>query len=104
MKNADIVVANTYPATAQAFRARSWIDPALREGGTGVLIVQNPWDLSRCIGSTPGLTATGGTTFFDLMGKQSRTHLARNKGLIVYSQYLTRNMIDSYPPADPIRQ
>ena len=26
-------------------------------------------------------------------------HLSRNKGLIVYSQYLSRNIIDSYPPA-----
>ncbi len=98
-RNADIVVANAYPSTLQAFRARAWIDPSLREGGTGVLILQNPLGLEPVHWLNSRIDGRGGTTFFDLMGKQSRNHLARNKGLIVYSQYLTRNMIDSYPPA-----
>ena len=98
VKDADIVVANTYPATAQAFRARSWIDPALREGGTGVLIVQNPLGLEPVHWLNERVNGRGGTTFYDLEGKQSRSHLARNKGLIVYSQYLTRDMMLNYPP------
>jgi len=98
VRDVDIVVANTYPTTAQAFRARSWIDPALREGGTGVLIVQNPMGLEPVHGLNARVDGRGGTTFFDLEAKQSRLHLPRSKGLIVYSQYLTRNMMLSYPP------
>ena len=98
-KGADIVVANAYPATLQAFRARAWIDPSLREGGTGVLILQNPLGLEAVHWLNARMDGRNGTTFFDLEAKQSRLHLSRNKGLIVYSQYLSRNMIDSYPPA-----
>ena len=77
VKNADIVVANAYPATAQAFRARSWIDPALREGGTGVLIVQNPLGLEPVHWLNARVDGRGGTTYFDLDGQQSRQRIFR---------------------------
>src|SRR5208282_6508748 len=88
----------TYPATAQSFRARSWIDPALREGGTGVLIVQNPLGLEPVHWLNSRVNGRGGTTYFDLEDRRARTHLPPGKGLIVYSQSLTRDMMLNYPP------
>ena len=41
-KDADIVVANAYPQNAQAFHGQRWINLSVREGGTGVLIIQHP--------------------------------------------------------------
>ena len=98
VRNADIVVANSYPATAQAFRARSWIDPALREGGTGVLIVQNPMGLEPVHWLNARVDGRGGTTYYDLLDRRARSRLPHGNELIVYSQYLTRNMMLNYPP------
>ena len=64
------MVANAYPATLQAFRARAWIDPSLREGGTGVLILQNPLGLEAVHWLNARMDGRNGTTFFDLEAKQ----------------------------------
>ena len=44
-KNADVVVANAYPQNAQASSSLSWVRSCLRDGGTSVLIMQNPQGL-----------------------------------------------------------
>ncbi len=98
-KNADIVVANSYPLSGQAFRARWWIDHALRDGGTGVLIVQDPLGLDPIHWLNARVTGRNGTTYFDMMEHRSKSHLPRDTGLVVYSTYLTRTMMDNYPPA-----
>ena len=44
-KDADIVVTNAYPQNAQACHAQRWINLSVKEGGTGVLIIQHPLTL-----------------------------------------------------------
>jgi lactate racemase len=96
---ADIVVSNSYPVNNQAFRARWWIDRALREGGTGVLIIQHPLGLDPIHWLSARTSGRDGTTQFDMIDRNAKSRLPNNTGLIVYSQYITRNMINNYPPA-----
>ena len=98
-KNADIVVANSYPLSGQAFRARWWIDHSVRDGGTGVLIVQDPLGLDPVHWLNARVLGRSGASYFDMMDRRAHSKLPRGTGLIVYSQYLTRTMMDNYPPA-----
>lgn len=98
-KDADIVVSNSYPVNNQAFRARWWIDRTLKEGGTGVLIIQHPLGLDPIHWLSARASGKNGTTQFDMMEHRRNSKLPRGTGLIVYSQYLTRSMMNSYPPA-----
>jgi nickel-dependent lactate racemase len=95
-KDADIVVSNAYPVNCQAFRARWWIDRTLREGGTGVLIVQHPLGLDPIHWLSSRVSGRNGATWFDMV-KSRPEKLPRATGLIVYSQYLSRSMMNSYP-------
>ncbi len=97
-RDADIVVANAYPVNNQAFRAQWWFDPSLRQGGTGVLIVQHPLGSEAVHWLNARITGQGGHTYFDLVDHSKKSRLRRGTAMIVYSQYLTRNMINSYPP------
>ena len=98
-KNADIVVSNAYPVNNQAFRARWWIDRTLRDGGTGVLIIQHPLGLDPIHWLSARASGKNGATWFDMMESRARQTLPRGTGLVVYSQYLTRSLVNSYPPA-----
>ena len=97
-KDADIVVANAYPQNAQAFHGALWIDYSVRDGGTGVLIVQHPLGLDPVHYLNNRLAGRSGATQFDLTARRvsgGRSN-ARKTNLIVYSQYLTRNMKNNY--------
>jgi len=98
-EDADVVVSNAYPVNNQAFRARWWIDRGLREGGTGVLIIQHPLGLDPIHWLSARVSGRGGATWFDMMESRQKQTLPRGTGLVVYSQYVTRAMINSYPPA-----
>jgi lactate racemase len=98
-KNADIVIANAYPASNQAFRARWWIDRSLRDGGTGVLIIQHPLGLDPVHWLNARVSGKDGTTYFDMMEHRATQRPPQRAQLVIYSQYLTRTMIDSYPTA-----
>jgi nickel-dependent lactate racemase len=98
-KDADIVVANAYPQNAQAFHGALWINYAVRDGGTGVVIVQHPLGLDPVHYLNNRLAGRNGATQFDLTARRrSGAGRASQKktNLIVYSQYLTRNMQNSY--------
>jgi hypothetical protein len=99
VKNADIVVSNSYPVNNQAFRARWWIDRTLRDGGTGVLIIQHPLGLDPIHWLSARASGRRGGTYFDMQEQRRKSQLPRGTGLIVYSQYLTRMMMNNYPPA-----
>jgi len=96
LKDADIVVANGYPQNAQAFHGGRWIDYSVRDGGTGVLIVQHPLGLDPVHYLNTRLAGRGGATQFDLTARRLNARPGRSANLIVYSQYLTRNMKNSY--------
>jgi hypothetical protein len=104
LKDADIAVANAYPQNAQAFHGALWINYSVRDGGTGVLIVQHPLGLDPVHYLNSRLAGRAGATQFDLTaqrvgniaGMAGGSGNARRTNLIVYSQYLTRNMRNNY--------
>jgi len=102
-KDADIVVANAYPQNAQAFHGGLWINYSRRPGGTGVLIVQHPLGLDPIHYLNNRLAGRTGTTQFDLtarrvggLGRGGSAPQAVQGNMIIYSQYLTRNMKNNY--------
>jgi nickel-dependent lactate racemase len=102
-KDADIVVANGYPQNAQAFHGGLWINYSVRDGGTGVLIVQHPLGLDPVHYLNNRLAGRSGATQFDLTARRTSAAGrgggrggARTANMIVYSQYLTRNMRNMY--------
>lgn len=104
LKDADIVVANAYPQNAQAFHGGLWINYSVRDRGTGVLIVQHPLGLDPIHYLNNRLAGRSGATQFDLTARRVSGTVGRGGGrgnasqtnLIVYSQYLTRNMKNNY--------
>ncbi len=98
-QGADIVVTNGYPQNAQAFHAQRWISRSVREGGTGVLIIQHPLGLDPVHYLNNRTAGRDGSTYFQLAERRRRAPLPKNSRLIVYSQYLDRQQQDTYPTA-----
>jgi hypothetical protein len=102
-KDADIVVANAYPQNAQAYHGGLWINYSRRSGGTGVLIVQHPLGIDPIHYLNNRLAGRSGATQFDLTARRvgdlargGAASPAAQGNLIVYSQYLTRNLKNNY--------
>jgi lactate racemase len=96
-QNADIVVTNGYPQNAQAFHSQRWIARSVREGGTGVLIVQHPLALDPIHYLNNRTAGRDGSSYFQLIERRRRAPLPRSSSLIVYSQYMDRQQRDNYP-------
>ena len=101
-KDADIVEANAFPQTAQAFHGALWINYSRRPGGTGVIIVQNPLGIDPVHYLNNRLAGRSGATQFDLtarrvngMGRGGAAPQAQSN-MIVYSQYLSQNLKNNY--------
>ena len=95
-KDADIVVANAYPQNSQTHGA-VWIDYSRRPGGTGVIIAQHPLGIDPVHYLNNRLAGRSGATQFDLTARRvGASPQAAQGNTIVYSQYLTRNMKNSY--------
>jgi lactate racemase len=97
LTDADIVVTNGYPQNAQAFNAQRWIAYSVREGGTGVLIVQHPLALDPIHFLNNRVAGLSGASYFDLAGRRLSGKLVKNTNLIVYSKYTDRTQMNSYP-------
>jgi hypothetical protein len=101
-KDADIVVANAYPQNAQAFHGARWINYSVRDGGTGVLIVQHPEGLEPVHYLNNRRAGLNGATYFEQTSRRmagvgpGRGGNAKKVNQIVYSQYLTRNLKNNY--------
>ena len=94
LQNADVVVANAYPETYIATGGLGWIDRSVREGGTGVLIMQHPqamfvWNYFH----QPGYA--GGRDYWERAAQRTRTR--RNWQLVVYCQYLQKQQMNKFP-------
>ncbi|HTS25183.1 MAG TPA: lactate racemase domain-containing protein [Bryobacteraceae bacterium] len=99
LKDADVVVANAFPQNSQAFHGGLWINYSVRDGGTGVLIVQHPLGLDPVHYLNNRLAGRNGSTQFDLTARRLNPAArsgAKKTTMIVYSQYLTRNMRNMY--------
>lgn len=97
LKGADIVVSNAYPQNAQAFHAQRWINQAVRDGGTGVLIIQHPLTLDPVHFLNNRTASRSGNTYYQNVARRVASPLPRNTGLIVYSQYMDRTLMNNYP-------
>jgi nickel-dependent lactate racemase len=102
IKDADIVVANAYPQNAQAFHGALWVKYSVRDGGTGVVIVQHPLGIDPVHYLNNRLAGLHGATQFDLTerrlsgGRRGAHGNEKTFNTIIYSQYLTRNMMNNY--------
>lgn len=94
-KDADIVVANGYPQNAQAFHGARWIGYSVKQGGTGVLIIQHPLTLDPIHYLNNRLSGRNGGTYWDLH-RRGPGRTPKGSKLIVYSQYLSRTLKDNY--------
>ena len=92
-KNADIVIANNYPQNIQGDKGLDWVRRSLRDGGTGVLIIQNPQVITSWNYYNENTTYRDGRTYWDMLA--ARKPLT-SSGLIIYSQYLDKRSLN-YP-------
>jgi nickel-dependent lactate racemase len=97
LKDADIVVTNGYPQNSQAYHAQRWIGYSVKDGGTGVLIVQHPLTLDPVHYLNNRLAGRGGASYWDLAARRLNSQTVRKTHLIVYSQYANRTMMNNYP-------
>jgi nickel-dependent lactate racemase len=95
LDNPDIAVYNAYPQTTQAGTGKEWIE-TVREGGTGVLILQHPQGLSAWHYLNEHMKYKDGRTYFDTLAAPP-SPLPRDVQLIVYSQYLDKQQMVKYP-------
>jgi nickel-dependent lactate racemase len=99
LKDADIVVANAYPQNSQAQNGARWLNYSTREGGTGVLIIQHPLGVDPVHYMNNKLAGITGTTQFEINNRRLTGSTGRGQqkkiNLILYSQYMTRNMQNS---------
>ncbi len=98
-READIVVTNGYPQNAQAFHAQRWIARSVREGGTGVLIIQHPLGLDPVHYLNNRTAGRNGSTYYQIAERSRNAPLPKNSSLIVYSQYMDRQQMNTYPRA-----
>ena len=94
-KDADIVVANAYPQNAQPYHGGTWIGLSVKQGGTGVLVIQHPlgWDPVHYLNNK--IAGLRGQTYWDLHRHAPRPG-PKGSHMIVYSQYMSRNIMDNY--------
>jgi len=98
-QDADIVVTNGYPQNAQAYHSQRWIARSVREGGTGVLIIQHPLRLDPVHYLNNRTAGRDGSSYFQIAERRRNAPLPRNSSLMVYSQYMDRQQMDTYPRA-----
>ena len=100
-KNADIVVANGYPLDTQASHAQAWIGRSVKDGGTGVLIVQHPLLVDYIHGWINQGAGRDGTGYFSMLDHRAGPQPAGTEGpksaLVVYSQYMDKTLMNSFP-------
>jgi nickel-dependent lactate racemase len=98
-ENADIVVTSGYPQNAQAYHSQRWIGRSVREGGTGVLIIQHPLGLDPVHYLNQRLGGRTVASYFEQTARRRNAPLPKNSGLIVYSQYMDRQQMNTFPRA-----
>jgi hypothetical protein len=95
LDNPDIVVYNAYPQVRDASTGGEWV-ASVREGGTGVLVLQHPQGLSAWHYLGEHQRYKGGHTYFDALAAPPAP-LPGHVQLIVYSQYLDKQQMVKYP-------
>jgi hypothetical protein len=98
-KDADVVVANAYPQCCQMDHAFHWVNYSLREGGTGVIIVQHPLANDPVHYLHNGEAGRRLGSYFDVAARRLAGKFPGpgNNAQIVYSQYTDRTQMNFYP-------
>ena len=95
------MVSNAYPQNAEAYNPAKWIRYSIKSGGTGVLIIQNPPGPDPIHFLNNRTASRSGMSWFQTRNRMGgfggRGGQEQNIGLIVYSQYMSRNIMSSYP-------
>ena len=84
-KNADIVIANNYPQNIQSEKGLDWVNRSMKDGGTAVLIIQNPHVMTSWNYWNESVSYRNGRTYWDVLAARKPRP---NSTVIVYSQYL----------------
>ena len=99
LKDADVAISNAYPQCAEAYHGARWINLSVREGGTGVLIIQHPIGLDPIHFLNNRTASRRGTSYYQTTARRVAAPLPRNTGLVVYSQYMDRTLMNNYSGA-----
>jgi nickel-dependent lactate racemase len=99
LKDADIAISNAYPQNAEAYHGARWINLSVKEGGTGVLIIQHPLTLDPIHFLNNRSASRSGMSYYQQTARRVAMPLPRNTGLIVYSQYMDRTLMNNYSRA-----
>ena len=95
-KEADIVIANSYPQTRQGTSSLSWIRRSIKEGGSAVLILQNPMCLSTWHYHGER-TSFNFESYWDRLPTDGSSPVQKAKQIIVFSQYLQKRDKNGFP-------
>jgi nickel-dependent lactate racemase len=98
-QNPDIVVSNAYPQNSEAYNPAKWLRYSIKPGGTGVLIIQHPLTTDPIHFLNNRTASKSGASWFQSRNTVGPSGLGQNTLLIVYSQYMDRDLMNSYPAA-----
>jgi len=95
-KEPDIVIANSYPQTRQGQRGLGWANRSIKEGGSAVLILQNPQVL-RTRHFLSDRNSFNFESYWDNLPEDGRSPVPKAKQIIIFSQYLQMRDKNRYP-------
>ena len=95
----DIVISNAYPQTSEAYHGARWLRYSIKPGGTGVLIIQHPLTVDPIHFLNNRSASKSGTSWFQSRNRVGAPPAGQSAGMIIYSQYMDRNLMNSYPTA-----
>jgi nickel-dependent lactate racemase len=95
-KEADIVIANSYPQTRHGMSGLGWINRSIKEGGSAVLILQNPMGLSSWHYHEER-TSFRFQSYWDMLPTDASSPVPKAGQVIIFSQYLQKRDMNKFP-------
>jgi nickel-dependent lactate racemase len=95
-KGADIVIANSYPQNRHGTGGLGWIDRSIKEGGSAVLILQNPMGLSSWHYHEER-TSFRFQSYWDMLPTGASSPVPKAQQIIIFSQYLQKREMNKFP-------
>ncbi len=95
-QDADIVVANSYPQTRQGTRGLGWIRKSIKEGGSAVLVLQNPMCMSTWHYHNER-SSFNFDSYWDRLPTDASSPVPKAKQIIIFSQYIQKRDMNKFP-------
>ena len=95
-KEADIVIANSYPQNMHGTGGLGWINRSIKEGGSAVLILQNPMGLSSWH-YLEERTSFRSQSYWDMLPTNGSSPVPKAQQIIIFSQYLQKRDMNKFP-------